>query len=164
MEDLIGSTQNLIENVEFRAVIDRHVAMDSLKKLIVELMNEWRRREREQLQKKWLNDLIAEVKKNLQFRSASTTIADVDLYKIAMNRVRVEKFESVVRLARKRREIMRRSQQGFQRVAIAAEFEGALDLKKLSGSKPAAFSQAFDLYGEPYQYLQKPIWRSESVV
>jgi ABC-type dipeptide/oligopeptide/nickel transport system ATPase component len=155
LEDLIGSTQNLIENVEFRSVIDRHVRMDSLKKLIVELMNEWRRREQEQLKKKWLNDLIAEVKKNLQVRSASTTIADVDLYKIAMNKVRVAKFESVVRLARKRREIMRRSQQGFQRVAIAAEFDGALDLKKLSGSKPAAFSQAFELYSEPYQYLQK---------
>jgi ABC-type dipeptide/oligopeptide/nickel transport system ATPase subunit len=40
-------------------------------------------------------------------------------------------------------------------VATAAEFEGASDLKRLSASKPAAFSRAFEVYDKPYQYLQE---------
>ncbi len=66
---------------------------------------------------------------------------------------KVEKFENVVRLARKEREIMRKPVQRFQIVARVAEFEGASELKSLSRLK-SAFSEAFNAYGEPYKYLQ----------
>lgn len=154
LQELIGSTQNLIENIEFRKTIRKHIPIKKLKELILELMSEYERREQERRKRKWLNDLLAEIKRKLQFRTAATSISDVDLYAIAMNRKKVEKFESVVRLVKTEREIVRRPVQGFEIVATAIEFAGAGELKTLSRSK-RAFSEAFSEYGNPYTYLQE---------
>jgi hypothetical protein len=106
-----------------------------------------------QLKKIWLNDLIKEIKNKLQIRSAATPITDIDLYKVAMDLNKVEKFRNVVLLARHKREIMRKPIQGFEVVARVGEFEGAIELKNLSRLK-SAFSDAFSVYGEPYRFLQ----------
>lgn len=154
LEELIRSTKNLIENIEFRETINRHVSISGLKELIVDLMSEYGRREEERSKRKFINDLIREIKNKLRIKTAATTISDVDLYKVAMNLRRVEKFGSVVRLAKREREIMRKPVQGFEIVARAVEFEGAGELKALSKSK-SAFSEAFNEYENPYEYLQE---------
>ena len=154
LEDLIGSTKNLIENIEFREVIKKHISIDDLKRLIVDLMGEYGRRERLRRKRKWINDLMRRIKSRLQIRTAATPISDVDLYTIAMNKARVAKFEYVVGLARERREIMRRAVQGFEVVATAVKFERASQLKALSRLK-SAFRAAFDAYGSPYEFLQE---------
>ena len=76
-------------------------------------MSKHGRREEERSKKKFLNDLISEIKNKLRIKTAATTISDVDLYKVAMNLSRVEKFKSVVRLAKREREIIRKPVQGF---------------------------------------------------
>ena len=58
LADLISSVQNLIENVEFRPVIEKHVSINSLKKLIVGLMVEYSKREQERRKRTWLNELL----------------------------------------------------------------------------------------------------------
>lgn len=154
LNDLINSTQNLIENIEFRETIEKYISVESLKELIIDLMEQYGRREQERLKRIWLNNLINEIKSKLQIRTAAPTRTDVDLYKVAMNLNKVERFESVVRLARKEREIMRKPIQGFEIVASVGNFEGAGDLKHLSKSQNA-FSNAFREYEEPYKYLQE---------
>ncbi len=152
--DLIASTQNLIENIEFRNIIQRHVSIDRLKLLIVELMQEYGRREQDRRKRIWINELVTEIKQKLEVKTAATTISNVDLYNVAMNLQKVKKFNQVVRLARTEREVMRRPLQGFQIVARAGAFEGAAQIKKESGRK-VAFSEAFSKYGSPYLYLQE---------
>ncbi|MCH7638154.1 MAG: phosphotransferase [Bacteroidetes bacterium] len=152
--DLIESTQNLIENVEFREMIEKHVSLDGLKALIVELMLEYSKRELLRLKKVWVNDLVTETKGKLRRKSAATTIEDVDLYGIAMNRNKVVRFERAVQSARVQREIMRKRLQGFEIVASVRDFQGASELKELSRLK-SKFSGAFKLYKHPYRYLQE---------
>jgi predicted metal-dependent phosphoesterase TrpH len=154
LEDVIGSTENLIENVEFRKTIEKHVPIERLKSLIVELMTIYGNREQLRRKTMWVNDLVSEIKKKLQVRTAATSITDLDLYTIAMNRVSVSKFEDVVRAARIGRELMRKPLQGFELVATAGEFEGAMELKNLSKLK-AAFKEAYDVYERPYEFLQE---------
>ena len=154
LKDLIGSVQNLIENVEFRSTIERHVSIDSLKRLIVDLMTEYSKREQERLKRTWLNELIREIKRKLQVKSAAPTIGEVDLYTVAMNIVKVGKFNTLVRLARKEREIIRKPLQGFEIVATAGNFTGAGQLKNLS-RRVVVFSDAYVDYADPYKYLQK---------
>ncbi len=153
LTDLIGSVQNLIENGEFRRTIEKHVSIDSLKKLIVDLMEEYSKREQERRKRTWLNELIREIKRKLQVKSAAPTIAEVDLYSVAMNLVKVGKFNTLVGLARTEREIVRKPLQGFEIVATAGGFAGASQLKNLSG-RVVTFSEAFDEYADPYKYLQ----------
>lgn len=152
--DLISSTENLIENGEFRKIVEKHVQINSLKSLIVELIEEYGRREQIRLKRKWLNELIKEIQSKLQIKSAATTIADIDLYRIAMDRKKIEKFTGVVLAARKKREILRTRLQGFEIVASVSKFEGAGELKNLSRLK-SGFKSAFDIYENPYAYLQE---------
>jgi ABC-type dipeptide/oligopeptide/nickel transport system ATPase component len=154
LKDLIRSTQNLIENIQFRETIEKHISIKNLKELIVDLMKQYGRREQERAKKIWLNDLIKEIQGKLQIKSAATTISSIDLYKVAMNLKKVEKFNKVVGFARKKREIMRKPIQGFEIVACVDVFRGAGELKKLSRLK-SAFSDAFEKYEEPYKYLQE---------
>ncbi len=49
LRDLIGSTQNLIENNEFRTTIEKHVSIQSLKDLIIDLMTQFGKREQDGL-------------------------------------------------------------------------------------------------------------------
>lgn len=154
LTDLVASTENLIENIEFKKIIEKHVSIKNLKNLIVELMREFGRREQERLKKKWLNDLIKEIKGKLQIKTAATTIQDVDLYRVAMDLDKIESFEKVVSLARNKREIERKSVQGFEIIAKTDEFKGAGELKLLSRLK-SGFSDAFDVYKEPYKFLQE---------
>lgn len=152
--DLIDSTQNLIENLEFRELITKHIPLEGLKALIVDLMHEYGERELLRLKKEWINDLIKETQRKLRRKSAATTIADVDLYSVAINRDKVSRFARVVQASRVEREIMRKRLQGFELVASVREFQGSSELKELSRLK-SKFSEAFKSYSSPYQYLQK---------
>jgi hypothetical protein len=153
LDDLIASTQNLIENIEFRNTIDKHVSIDSLKALIIELITTYGNREQERRKKMWVNDLVYEIKKKLQLKTAATSIADLDLYVVAMNRHSAATFEEVVRAARTPRQLMRKPLQGFELVATAGEFAGAMELKNLSRLQ-VPFKDAFSVYGKPYAFLQ----------
>lgn len=154
LTDLISSVQNLIENVEFRAIIEKHVSIESLTMLIVNLMQEHSKREQERRKRIWINELIREIKGKLQVKSAATTIPEVDLYFVAMNLVKVSKFNTLIGLARTEQEIVRKPLQGFEIVATAGEFTGAIQLKNLSG-RVVTFSEAYGEYANPYRYLMK---------
>lgn len=154
LKQLIASVQHLIENIEYRKIIDKHVSVQGLKALIVELMKEYQKKEGERLKKAWLNDLIIAIKRKLQMRTAATTIEDVDLYQVAMDNEKINKFINTAKMVRRDRKIMYKDVQGFKIVAGTSEFLGAGELKSLSRSK-IAFSQAYQSYEDPYKYLQE---------
>ena len=98
--------------------------------------------------------MIYEIKKKLQLKTAATSIADLDLYELAINKHSAAQFEEVAQAARTPRELMRKPLQGFELVATAGVFGGALDLKHLSRSQ-ATFKDAFSVYDKPYDFLQQ---------
>ena len=66
----------------------------------------------------------------------------------------VEKFEAAVFSARRQREILRKPMKSFDVVARVGDFNGAIELQKLSKSK-SIFSEAYKEYQSPYVYLQE---------
>lgn len=153
LEDLIASTKNLVRNEEFRAIIDKHVSLDALRALYVELMKLFAQRDEQRRKRVWVNELVQRVRDQLKIKTAAPTIADFDPYRIVLNRKKVEKFSSIVNLARRRREILRKQRRGFEIVAEVGEFSRAGELKQLSRSQ-IAFSPAFEDYENPYAFLQ----------
>lgn len=154
LKELISSAKNLLRNEEYRSTIDKHVSQEDLKNLYIELMQLYVGNEQLRLKKLWINDLVKEVQKKLQIRTAAPTIATFDPYQVAMNREKAKKFNKLVRLARKPREILRKPQGGFELVARVRPYEGAGELKATSKSQ-IAFSGAFQKYENPYQFLQE---------
>ena len=154
LQDLIASTKNLISNTEFREIVDEHIEREKLVSLYVNLMNIYAAREKIRLKKAWVNDLTQIIKEKLQLRSAAQRIADVDLYSVALNKRKVQKFTSVAKLARSARTPLRKQKRGFAVVAEVGPFGGAGELGSVIKRK-VAFSQAFETYDDPYKFLQE---------
>ena len=154
LRDLIASTRNLISNVEFKETVDKYIERENLVSLYVELMGIYVAREEIRLKKAWVNDLTQNIKTNLQIRSAAPTIGDVDLYSVALNKRKVQKFILVAHRARHPWTPLRKQKRGFSVVAEVGPFSGAGELRSVI-KRQVAFSPAFDTYGEPYKFLQK---------
>ncbi|MDK4714680.1 histidinol-phosphatase [Rhizobium sp. CNPSo 4039] len=154
LEELIASTKNLISNVEFKEIVEKHLERTKLVSLYIDLMGIYSEREEVRLKKIWINELVQNIKGQLQLRSAAPKIADVDLYTVALNKRKVEKFVTVAKLARSRRTPLRKEKRGFAVVAEVGPFAGAGELKAAIARK-LSFSKAFDAYENPYKFLQE---------
>lgn len=153
LKKIIESTTILIDNIEYRDIIDKHVSLQSLKNLALDLIKKFNETEEMNLKKKWLNELMSNIQDELRVRTNSTFPENIDLYKIATDLKKVEKFERIVSNLKVEREIERLEIRGFKVVARLKNFTGASQLQAKSGKK-MKFVDAFEHYTNPYEYLQ----------
>jgi ABC-type dipeptide/oligopeptide/nickel transport system ATPase component len=154
LSDLIQSVRQLIENVAYRPVIEKHIDRSALQRLALELVDQLRGDARDRQKKLLVDSLVADIRQRLKVRTAAVQVADVDLYGMSLDRKRVERFEEIVRGLRANAKIHEEGIQGFTVVARKGPYSGAGEIKKASGIV-AAFSDAFSVYSEPYSYLQR---------
>jgi hypothetical protein len=154
LETLIDSTKNLISNVEFKSTVVKHIPRDSLVALYLDLMRMYAEREDLRLKRIWINELVLDIKSKLQFRSAAPRITDVDLYAVALNKRKIQKFASLAKLARTPATPLRRQKRSFTVVAEVGPFKGAGELRAALRRK-IAFSTAYTFYDDPYAFLQQ---------
>lgn len=152
LNDLIKSVRLIIENIEFRQTIDKHVSIEKLKNLACELIEQLRIKNIEKNKKTLINEIILDVKSRLQLRSSSTQIKDFDLYKTLMDHKKVIKFNEIVNNLKTKKIIQEENIQGFKVICRQRAFTGSGEVKKISGLK-IAFSEAFSMYEKPYNYL-----------
>lgn len=153
LKDLIESVRQVIENVEYKTIIEKHLELVSLKNLACELIELLWNKALEDKKKKLVNELVRDVKQILKRRTSAVQVEDVDLYKINMDRKRVERFRGIVEFLKKEAVVSEESIQGFRIEAKKEPFAGAGEIKKASGVN-TAFSDAFREYDEPYKYLR----------
>ena len=151
---LIESVRQVIENVEFRAVIEKHVDLGSLKRLARELIELLWARTLEYEKKKLVNGLVKEIKQGLKVRTAAVQIEDVDLYEVCMDAKRVQRFTEIVGFLKKGAVIFEETIQGFRIEARREPYAGAGEIRAASSVK-TAFGEAFRKYATPYEYLRE---------
>jgi ABC-type lipopolysaccharide export system ATPase subunit len=108
----------------------------------------------ENKQKEFVNAAVTEIKRGLKLHTAVTQVADVDLYEVSMDAKRVERFTEIANSLKQRSVIFEETIQGFRIEATKRAFRGPGEIKDASGEK-TAFSQAFAIYDNPYDYLQE---------
>jgi len=153
LNDLIGSVRQVIENIEYRAIIDRHIDINSLKRLACELIELLWTKTFEKKKKKLVNGLIRDIRESLKMRTSAVQVEDVDLYRVSMDKRKVDRFSEIVKYLQREAIISEESIQGFSVVAKKGAFTGAGEIKSASGVK-TAFRDSFQEYGQPYNYLQ----------
>ena len=153
LNDLIGSVRQVIENNEYRAIIDRHIDINSLKRLACELIDLLWAKTFERKKKRLANGLIRDIRESLKMRTSAVQVDDVDLYLVSMDKRKVERFSEIVKYLQRKATISEESIQGFSVVARKGAFGGAGELKSASGVM-TAFRDSFKEYGQPYSYLQ----------
>lgn len=159
--DLIGSVRQLIENIEYREVIDKHVDINNLKALVIELIELLWEKAYERKKRGLVNDVVRDVKGKLQLRTSATQVKDVDLYKVMIEHKKVSKFNQIAKLLQTEKVIFQENIQGFKVVCKQRAFNGAGEILRVSGQR-IGFSDAFQEYLSPYKYLialkEKDAW------
>lgn len=152
LKKLITSTQNLLENTEYRNLINKHISDESLKALLIDLIKEHSIKYEKNLQKNWVNDLSKRIREELQFRSTTTSITDVDFTKIQSDKLKISKFTELVNIIKNEKEIDSKEIRGFKVIARTKKYTGAGQLKTKSKSQ-LSFSSAFNNYNNPYSFF-----------
>lgn len=152
LKKLIKATEILLENTEYKSIINRHITDENLRALLIDLIKKHNEIYEINSKKLWINDLASRIKDELQFRSSTTTIEDCDFSEILMNKIKIEKFIDLVGILKNEKEIDSKEIRGFKVIAKTKKFANASDLKSKSG-RNLSFSNAFGNYQNPYKFL-----------
>ena len=154
LHKLIDSVRQVIENLEYRPIIEKHVELGALKRLARELIELLWSKLLDIEKKRVANGLVKEIKKGLKIHTAAVQVQDVDLYAVAMDRKRIARFSEMVGCLKKESVIFQDTLQGFRIEARKGAYSAASEIKAASGTK-LAFSDALRKYGSPYDYLRE---------
>lgn len=152
LNNLINSVRQVIENIEYRPIIEKYLNVASLKGLACELIEVLWAKDYEKKKKRFVNNIVKDIKERLRLRTSATQVEDVDLYRVIIESKTIERFVEVTKLLKKEVVISDENVQGFRVVAKKRPFEGAGEIKSVSGLR-VGFSDAFGKYGDPYSYL-----------
>jgi len=154
LHELISSVRHVIENIEYRSVIEKHMDLAALKRLARELIEVLRAKASEASRKRIVNELVKEIRQGLSFHTSAPQVQDVDLYAVAMDRKRVKRFTDIVDRVKKDKVVFQETLQGFKIEARSQPFAGAGEIKAASGTK-LSFGEAFRKYDGAYAYLRE---------
>lgn len=152
IKKLIAATETLIETNEYKTIVNKHITDNILKSLIIELIQKHNELYEINLKKDWANSLIESIKDSLRFRSTTTSIEDVDLSEIQLEKIKVEKFNQLVKQVQTEKVIDSKDIRGFKVLAKTKKYTGANQLKNKSKTK-LSFAEAFSNYENPYKFL-----------
>ena len=153
--ELIEATMKLLDSIKYREIIERNISRESLVALLKDLIAQYEFERELVLKKLWVNDLLSEIKRSLQSRTAATRVEDVDLYKVKMDSIKVDKFNRIVRALQTESVIHEQEIEGYRIQARKRKFNGANELRTHTGRRAVAFSNIFQHYGsDPYAFLQ----------
>ena len=118
----------------------------------VQLIDKFLIEHKQQLAEEYTNNLIQDIKDSLGTFTTNTSVPYIDLYRIALNRKKIEKFNTIVEKAKNFRVIEERQVCQFKVIATARPFKGAQDLHAVVKTRES-FQDLFDKYDDPYSYL-----------
>jgi len=144
LKELISSVRQVIENIEYKEIIEKHVDRKSLKKLACELIDILWKEAYAHKKKGYANAIIRDVKEKLRLRTSATAIEDVDIYAYLMDKEKISKFEKIVGLLKEESTISVENIQAFRVEATKRPYNGASEVRSASGTA-LAFSDAFQL-------------------
>lgn len=154
LDKIIESVKSLIDNNEYQDIITKYISIDNLKKLAIDLINKAIETKTESNEKAWLNAIINDIKRELRIKTTGTFIEDLDLYKIALNEMKVQKFNAVSNMLKIDRQIHKDELGKFSIITSTHAITCAADLVKIGRDKKT-YSIAFSQYNSPYEYLLK---------
>jgi Fe-S cluster assembly ATPase SufC len=160
LRDLIASVRQVIENVEYREIIARHIDVESLKALARELIELLWEKTLAGRKRKLVNGLVQDIQTRLKRRTAAVQVQDVDLYRVALNQRKAARFSEIVKCLQAEATISEEAIQGFRIVATKGVFSGAKELQAAIRTRTPVLD-AFKQYGRPYDYLRALVGKEE---
>lgn len=155
IDKLINSIENLIINKEYKKIIESHLNIIDLKNLVIELSKLAKSRCKENIIRQKANEIIEDVKPNLEIKTVSNKIIDVDLKEYLSSQSKIEKFNDICELVKKERTVELDKIGKFTLIMKTGYYKNVTEIKKHTNRK-IALSDIFNYsYKDGYEYLQK---------
>lgn len=153
LKGLIENIRTLIHNQLYQDIIDAYIPRKNIIGLYIRLMEEFHRNHLVTKKKSLVNELVTAIKAELNIKTATTKIPDVNFYDLQMNRIRIKKFNELAMLIRRKGIIQKKSIGKFTIQIKKREFNNATELNAIS-SKRVALKSIFKTYQEnPFVFL-----------
>ena len=154
IDNLIQSVEKIITNTEYSSVISSYLDMNDLKKLIVKLAKIAISCQRENILKKEANKVIISIKDDLQIKSTSNLIKEIDFRKYIDDKNKIDKFNDICELVKRERSKELQKTGKFKLVMNTGAYKKVGEIKNRISTKDA-LSNAFKKYSTGYDYLQE---------
>lgn len=156
LRSLIDAVILLIENAQYRDIIDAHLEIGSLKALLKDLIDKLRSKEAFIRNKSLTNGILHDVKNGLQIQAALPVVPDIDLYGMAIRSIKRKKFHRIVNDLKREKIIYSESMLHFKVSVHTKTFTNATEVKE-GLSISASLVPSFRKYNEPLDYLRSLI-------
>ncbi len=150
---LIASVINVIENIDYRETIEKHIDLSAMKTLVLDLIQQLRDKAQQRKKKKFVNSLVKNIKEKLNMRTSAVAVEDIDFYAIAMDEKKVARFNEIINFLKVDKVINEEPVQGFTVVTKKQPFANATEAKKVIKAS-YSLTEAFKEYNSPYNYLR----------
>ena len=153
LSKVISAVLLLLDNVEFKSTIDKHIDRKALIDLLLDLETQYNKSLDEYNKKKWANHIMDSIHKALSFHSSVTPIPDISFNDIATNIIKRAKFKELWTAIMSPREIKTLEMTKFKIQASSRLFGNATDLKSVIGKK-VSLAACFNHYNDPLKYIK----------
>ena len=154
LDKLIKAAEALYESGSYQEIINKYISKESIKEMILDLLNNAKNEELKKQTYSWLNSLIRDIKKRLSQKTSSIEIPDINFSDLYLNKKKVDMFNKITSALYVDSIIQKRELHGFLIQAKREKFASASDIRsylKIS----TKIQDAFISYDNPYEYLQK---------
>lgn len=153
LEELIKSVQNLLSNKEYSQLIYSLISKDELEKLLHGMITEYRRLFKVNLFQKKTNEIILDIRRELQMKTPVQRIEDLDFNKVAEEIIIKKHFNKVTKTLQEEKELDSKGIYDFTIMKSKSPFKGAREVLNVI-KKQISFSEVFKHYNDPFEYLQ----------
>lgn len=154
LDELIRATELLINNKEYRSVIDDYLPFESLKNLLFALIMKFREHVLENQKKSRVNQIVQLVKDSLSIKTGVTSPVDCQFEELYINEQKIKKFNEIVKDIKVSKVIASSELYDFKIIATTEVLENAKAVGTEYGKK-VSFTDAYGSFSNPYEYLKK---------
>lgn len=155
LDKLIDSIENLIQNIEYKDIIEKHVDIINLKNLISDLSKLAKSICRENIIRQKVNEIIEDVKPKLEVKTISNKVVDVNLKEYLSSKSKIEKFNNICNLVKKQRIIELDKTGKFTLIMKTGYYNNVSEIKANTKTKIALADIFKSSYKNGYNYLQE---------
>lgn len=152
----IESIISIIEDDENKVVIEKYISLDSMKMLLIELIELYRKKEYENEIKNITNKLVDKIKEELGKKSSLNPVKDLDFEEIADNEWKIKRFNELINMITEEKVFKKEEIFEFTILATVSPVNQISDFNKRIKFK-GALSEPFKEHKNPYKYLIKLI-------
>lgn len=150
----INAVITLLEDKEIESIVTKHIKLDNMKLLLIDLIELYREKEYENTIKDYTNKLVDKIKEELGKKSSLNPIKDLDFIEIAENELKIRKFNELIGMINEEKTFKNEKIEEFKILGTVSPIKQVSDITKQLKYR-ISLSEAFKKYKNPFNYLIK---------